>query len=313
MNKAARNLFIAAKSSCEVVASPVARPPGLFPLIVKRAIIDPALTRFEEARFEKLAYSAYRRRDLAAMQVASEALLRLPSQSSQATGLYYSALALKRRGAIDQSRALLELISSHPTIEARALLSLGACYLIEGQYDEAFRLYVEATKAGSYQEKLAALWNISELKSIAGDHQSALEDLSNLWPLVRIAANSENYYLACWHNEMAVELAAIGNLREASEHSRIAMSSPLALAYPEWQATHTELEELLARPVQVVVAIPAPEPETESVRVALVTTGDIRSQNAVSIPITRASLEPLVLVKSFIISHPARAPPTAKP
>jgi tetratricopeptide (TPR) repeat protein len=276
-------------------------------------VINSAVINREQLRLEHLAHRAYRLRDLPAMKAASKVLLRLPSHSSQAIGLYYAALTFKRQGAIDEAKNLLEQIVTHQTVEARALLSLGACSLVQGQYDEAQRLHLEASKAGNFQEKLTALWNISEIKSIAGDHSSSLSELSNLWPMVRVASCSDAYLLYHWHNDIAFELAAVGKFREAQEHSHLAVRSSLAFAYPEWQETNEEIEQQLQRPVQVVVVTPLPEQHQQSVRpaaVVLIYACDIHVQSIALTRLTRASLQPLALSKPFKYGPPSRAPPT---
>jgi hypothetical protein len=303
-------------SKIENQASPVARgvPLGLYYLSDRLQSFDVLVRQLTRA-----AEIAYGMRDVASLDEISRVLIALPLSQAQAAGRYYQAMIAKRRGEIDRAACELgQLVNQtiSPVVQGRALHTLGTVFESQGQVEEAARLYGEAMRASASVDPrtfACAYGQLSAIKSTEGDHRAALSDLQSIWPIAMAAAQQHPHLYFQFHNEIAVELAAVGKLQEAREHSRIAISSPLAPAYPEWQATHTELEELLHRPVQVVVAIPDPEPETKPVRVALVTTGDIRSQNVAAQPLTRTSLQPLVLVKPFVISHPARAPPLARP
>jgi hypothetical protein len=59
----------------------------------------------------------------------------------------------------------------------------------------------------------------------------------------------------------------------------------------------------------VAIVVPELEPETEPVVVALIITGDHRRERVTAKPLTSAALQPPALVKPFVSSHRARAPP----
>ena len=80
------------------------------------------------------------------------------------------------------------------------------------------------------------------MKSIEGDHRSALTDLEKMFPLVRMASLQQPYAYYDYLNTLAVELTEAGRLEEARNASRIALTSPFAYAYPEWRDTLDEIQ-----------------------------------------------------------------------
>jgi hypothetical protein len=75
------------------------------------------------------------------------------------------------------------------------------------------------------------------IKSAQGDHRGALSDLEALYPLVRALAQHESFYHYLFNNDKAYELASLGEIEEARRAAAIALSAPVAGAYPEWQET----------------------------------------------------------------------------
>lgn len=211
-------------------------------------------------------------RDVEALDEVSGLLMNLPVDAASQIGSYYYSLSIYRKGQRDEADALLEEIADDGpiTYRARAIQSLGANLHADGQIDEALRFQFEALKAASYrddlQTTLMALWEISILKSLEGDHKGALSDLKSLRPLVNLAAKQKPFYFYAFQVDLAVDLGELGHVTEAEATLDIALASPYAAAYPNWAETRLELEAKRTSATPSVVAftrpsevIPAPQ------------------------------------------------------
>lgn len=110
-----------------------------------------------------------------ALQEIAEKLLNCPDSETHRAGLYYSAMVAKRRG--EEWRAI-ELLSQIST--PRAIQTLGAIEFEAGRYDAALPLFIRAAQAAKGNDLatgLSAMNQVSFIKSIAGEHQKALDDL----------------------------------------------------------------------------------------------------------------------------------------
>jgi tetratricopeptide (TPR) repeat protein len=236
-----------------------------------------AQTVYSQETFLKLTYAlihfaeqAYTLRDLDALQEVSQVLMNLPVDAARQIGLYYRAIAINRRGQIDEGEALLETVANNApiTYRGRAIQTLGANHHDKGQLDEALRFQREALrvasdkKAQGLQTTLLAHLEISHFKSDTGDHKGALAILESLSPLVQIVSRQSALYFYFYHNELAVEFGELGRIAEAQEASEIALASPYAPAYPNWAETRLELEAKRTSATPSVVAINR-APETE--------------------------------------------------
>jgi tetratricopeptide (TPR) repeat protein len=210
---------------------------------------------FEQAtrRLLQLADLAYGQRDYEAMRELSEALAAIPFAPAQRAASYYQAVLLKRAGLFDAAALMLAPISA-----PRALLTLGTIEENRGNWTEAARLHVEAMSAGRDVDPFTvagAQMQLATIRSIEGDHAGALHAFQSMWPLLRIAARSHPYLFPLWHNAVAVELGALGRADEARAAVAIALASPVADSYPEWQETAAELRE----PERVAVVVVEPQ------------------------------------------------------
>lgn len=217
-------------------------------------------------RLIQLADLAYGRRDLDMLADLSALLYGLPGGEAQSAGLYYQAIILRRAGKYEASKRLLEQVSAHasPSTQARALQTLGTVYEAQSQWSEAARLYTEALRAARGVDSLAAyraLGQLAVMKSIAGDHRQSLADIQSLWPIARLLTPQHPDLFFQFHNSLAVELAAVGKIDEAREASRIAVASPVAHAYPEWQETAAEIAEQQSSKAIIVVVLPQEVPD----------------------------------------------------
>jgi tetratricopeptide (TPR) repeat protein len=256
-------------------------------------------------------------RDVVALDEISRALISVPLAEATTTGRYYQAVITKRRGNLEAARVELEQLDTcgrSPLIRARSLLTLGTVYESQGRISEAARLYIETSRSAANVDPLAffgAHSQLSAIKSTEGDHRAALADLEQLWPLLRLASRAYPHLFYLYHNDLAYELAQVGRIEEARQHSEIAISSPLAPAYPEWLETGQDLARQLERPAQVFVSAPQPEQkhQAKTAAVVIVITGGLHTQQVASTALTRAGLQPPALIKPFRTGPPTRAPP----
>ncbi|MEK6303584.1 MAG: tetratricopeptide repeat protein [Acidobacteriota bacterium] len=197
----------------------------------------------------QFAEQAFLRRDLDSLEEASQVLASLPVDAPRQIGLYYHALAIKRRGDLDAAQTLFEAVADNGPLayRARGIQGLGANYLSKGQLDEALRFQLEALRAASdknahgLQTMLMAHWDIAIVRGLAGDHKGALACFEKLLPLVSKVAKRQPFYVYKYHNALAVELSETGRIEEAKAASKIALASPFAPAYPEWSETRDEI------------------------------------------------------------------------
>jgi tetratricopeptide (TPR) repeat protein len=301
-------------SRVESPASPVARgvPLDFYFLSSKIQSLNDLIRRL--ARAAEIAYGT---RDIVALDEISRVLTSIPLAEATTTGQYYHALIAKRRGKIDQAGYELEQLLTYnqsPVIQARAALTLGTVYESQSDIENALRLYLEAAcRATSIDlfTMVCTRGQLSAIKSTEGDHRAALADLEQLWPLLRLASRAYPHLFYLYHNDLAYELAQVGRIEEARQHSEIAISSPLAPAYPEWLETGQDLARQLERPAQVFVSAPQPEqkPQAKTAAEVIVITGDLHTQQVASTALTRDGLQPPALIKPFRTGPPTRAPP----
>ncbi|HSB09164.1 MAG TPA: hypothetical protein VLM38_06605 [Blastocatellia bacterium] len=212
------------------------------------------------------AEQAYLIRDFDSLAEVSRVLMNLPSDAVRQIGLYYHALAINRKGDFKEAQTLLERLSNTapPSYRARAIQTLGANYHDKGQLDEALRYQREATRAApnknaeGLQTILRAYGEIATIRSISGDHEGALADLENLWPLVDRVSKQSPFFFYVYYNELAVEFAEVGRLGEAEAAVSIALASPFAAAYPEWSETREEIAAKRVSATPSVVAVSRP-------------------------------------------------------
>lgn len=202
-------------------------------------------------RFTSLAEYYYVTRDFDSLNQVSSVLLNLPLSDAQQTGLYYQSFIKYRSGQKNEAQAQLEKViaSSSSAYQARALQTLGSFHYYQGKIDDALRLYKETSqmalseRGGNLLAGLMANLNTCHVLSDVGDHHRSLSKLENLWPLVHFASKQMPFYFYGYHNDLAVELGAVGRIAEAQSAISVALSSPYASAYPEWSETRDEVEE----------------------------------------------------------------------
>ena len=207
-----------------------------------------------------LADLAYGQRDYDALRELSAALSAIPFQPAQRAGQYYVALLHTRAGQLDRAAELLA-----PLHAPRALLTLGTVEEYRGNFTEAARLHVEAMRAGRGVDLFTvagAQMQLATIRAVEGDHGGALYNLQSAGPLVRLAAASQPALYAIWHNSLAVELCELGYRDEARQAIAIALASPIADRYPEFEATGAEIAE--KQPARIAVAVVSPQEDAET-------------------------------------------------
>jgi tetratricopeptide (TPR) repeat protein len=259
MKKTSNSFLIETISDDRRIALPVKGRAGGIPSpgLYHGLIISSALVASQqEQKLIRLADIAYGQRNIQALESLSIELCGLSSDSARDAGMYYAAIAAKRNGQFDFARSILESLIDSPTFGARATQTLGALYYDSGNAHQAMPLFAEAARSSDLFAKFGALIQSSAIKSQAGQHEQALNDLENLWPIVRVASVTHPHLFYTYHNELAYELAQMGRLQEAAKHSSVACASPVASAYIEWQETREEIrEEISARESATVVFV----------------------------------------------------------
>lgn len=217
-------------------------------------------------RLIQIAEQAHALRDFDKVREMGQTLSILPVKSFQSTGYYFLAIAANNLGSGNQeeARRLLELAAdSAPTrYKAKACLSLAAVSADMGDYQSELYYYNEVLKADPLSPaSLEAVRGMAIFKAVEGYHHQAVKELERLLPVVKYAPR---HIRLTYLNSYAVELSEVGRLEEARNASLIAVTSPIARAYPEWQRTFAEVNKKAAtRRSTVAVSVPEPGPEKE--------------------------------------------------
>jgi tetratricopeptide (TPR) repeat protein len=210
-------------------------------------------------RLTALAQHAYTLRQMDNVEQASQILMNLPLAEYRNIGLYYYALAIKRRGQATQAETLLERVADDAPVRYRgqALLSLGAFAIARGNLESALTFYTEALRVASKKDFLImvqTLKMVAVVKGMDGDHRGAVADLESLMPAVRTVSVYRPQFLFDHFNSLAVELGEVGRLEEAQNACRIVLASPYASAYPECRETWDDIQVRGYRASRSVVA-----------------------------------------------------------
>jgi hypothetical protein len=236
------NLFIVGetpKGSC--IALPVKAGGELSSGILSAiALANESFTQ-ATARLIRLADLAYGQRDYESLGAIASALQSIPFKPAQNAATYYQAVLLNRAGDLDAAASLLADLHA-----PRALLTLGTIREQQGSIDEAARLHLEAMRASRGVDLFAfvgASIGLATVRSIEGDHAASLHGFQSLAPVIRIAAQLYPALYSIWHNSLAVELCELGYRDEARAAVAVALASPIAHAYQEFEATAAELRQ----------------------------------------------------------------------
>jgi tetratricopeptide (TPR) repeat protein len=213
-----------------------------------------------------MAETAYSARYMDLVEQAALMLLNLPVAEAHSAGAFYQALCLKRSGSVEEASEILRKLTDGQSAvyRSRALQTIGIIYQEQNILDDALRCQIEASIIAQDRGPLALLTahvNVSAIKSLLGDHPGALADLDRLEALATLVGTRYPAHFLCFQNERAVELNALGRTEEAKHALKLALASPFAASYPEWEETRQEIEAEAAKnrkPASPPVALPNP-------------------------------------------------------
>jgi len=135
--------------------------------------------------------------------------------------------------------------AEQPTLSSASASDAWNLHRHAGDSLQATRLYGQAIEPASVDPYtlINATINLSELSDFEGDHQSSLDQLRTIQPIVEIISRVSPFYAGLYANEVAYELAQLGRLDEARRFAAYALASPFARAWPEWRDTAHEIEQ----------------------------------------------------------------------
>jgi tetratricopeptide (TPR) repeat protein len=198
----------------------------------------------------ELAEHAYGCRQLDRLAEISQTLLGLPlPRPYRSAAHYFRGLELIRRGDLVPAKSLLENAASEPrhAYSARSILSLGVVFHRLGDLESALKLYLDANHCSTDNNNVDLVTgvlvqrNLAVFKSMYGDHRGALTDLERMAACAEAIGKTHPYIYYDYQNSCAVEYGELGRFEEAERAARIAVSSRVASAYPEWLQTVNEL------------------------------------------------------------------------
>lgn len=213
-----------------------------------------------------IARHAYFARQTETMKEASQLMLALPlSRELKSAAQYYQAIGSWKQGSVDEARQMLSyVIDEASSYQAQGLLTVGATYFGQGEFEAALPYYIAAARVAGdrdLQTFATAQKMTAVVRSIYGDHQQALADLERLFPIVRTVAK---HHPACYYdflNSYAIELGEAGRIVEAQNVCAITLASPFATAYPEITQTRDELAAKRTAATPSIIAVTAAVPE----------------------------------------------------
>lgn len=251
-SKQTNNLFISTSVSQNFTAlESVPSLRGHYRLLIQ-ALSNCHINRIESIEYTgrllaSLARKAQLARRIDVVRQATQLMLAMPlSEQLKGVAIFYQGIC--KQGDFESDRRLFERAAEKatPRYRARALECIGATLYHRGNIDEALPFYLAAGKASIDSDPLTLAESqkmIAVIRSIYGDHKHALNDLENLFPLVRVVSR---HYPALYYdylNSLAVEFGEVGRIAEAESAISVALLSPFALVYPEWSETREEIEQ----------------------------------------------------------------------
>ena len=193
-------------------------------------------------------------------------LCNIPIREYQLIGQYY-LIWCNYRESVFKAEALENLAGQTRTYKAKVLLSRAAIEVCQGKMETGLYFYNEAPKTSpAISDYIYIKVGIAQVKGMEGFHQSALNDIENLIPIIRYA---EPRLFFDTLNSYATELGTTGRVYEARNIMRQVLASPFAFAYPEWRDTAEELRGANRSTVAVsesrynVLALPEREPSEQ--------------------------------------------------
>jgi AraC-like DNA-binding protein len=181
------------------------------------------------ARILRHIRTAYSFRRVEEVRELSRILLNIPIKEYRLIAEYYLVWCQCREFKF-HDRFLESIIEQSQTYKSKASISRAAFDVYRGHFESALSFYKESLRANpTLSDYIVASRGVATIKSAEGFHAGALTDLDCLIPLLRYAEPLTHYEVI---NSYAVELIEAG---------LVAVSSPFAPFYPEWQQTFAEI------------------------------------------------------------------------
>ncbi len=270
MNRQARdilNLISSSRSGSSLALQDTSAPHSYYQRLIYSLLLRSINTRvgFESIgrQLVDIARHAFLAQQMDAVEQVSQMMFALPlSGQLRSIAQHYQALCAKQKGDYENARKLLELVldETTPQYMARTLQAIGLTYHAQGKVDTALSFYVEAGNSAIDCDPLTMALSqsmIAVVRSIYGDHKQALDDLEQLFPLVRAIGKHYPAFYYDFLNSLAVELGEVGRINEARNVCQVTLASPFAAAYPNWLETRDELEAKRTAATSSIVAVSA--------------------------------------------------------
>jgi len=201
-----------------------------------------------------LARQTYSDRNYELLSPISDLLINL-SRTTEEAGRFYKALCHSKRGVgnLEQSHEILESLadSSRAQIRAASLCALGINSYHLGDMAEAIRL-LSATNQIALSENICAPFTVvysaitlSAIQCDNGATMDGLKTLQNAEPLARYLGYISKSLLGDFYNNYACCLSENDELEAASYYSNLAISTEVALNFPDWFESKQEIDQKL--------------------------------------------------------------------
>jgi len=212
------------------------------------------ITKAEESR-------SFRRSDDTLVYGALLSLL--PIREYRLAGQYYMAWSEFRKGSDINISYLTQ--QSHP-FQAKAITLQASVYARQRDTTSEYNSYKTACDlAPNLRMKVESLHGQAVALSKMGEGRKSLDLLNSIVPFF---SKMPLLQVHDCMNGIAVELLALGHIREAHSISSVVRESPYLLAYPEWSETYKEITHfgsLTVRSYIVVPRLPLNEPSVSNV------------------------------------------------
>ena len=192
------------------------------------------------ARILRQIKTAHAFRQVERVREFSTLLCSIPFREYQLIGQYY-LIWCDCREAVYKAEALENLAGQTQTYKTQVLSSRAGIEVYQGNLEVALYFYNEALKTSpTIPDYIHMKLGVAQVKGFEGFHQSALNDIESLIPIIRYAEPKPFFETL---NSYATELGAVGRVYEARNIMRAVLASPFISAYPEWRETAEELKE----------------------------------------------------------------------
>lgn len=158
-------------------------------------------------------------------------------------GKYYESIYLYRTGQCARAKELLESVaeSAPAQYRSRALLSLSTVEQSIGHFEESLRLRLQSLSTDDPVTLIEAQRGIALIRSVEGQHRTALRDLERLLPLAHTIGRQGHPAYFAFLNSYAVELSESGRMEEAESVANVLATYPFSSRFPECQETLSEI------------------------------------------------------------------------